>query len=38
MIIMIKCNFFEFFLVLFNDGNKLIVLYGELFEDCLDKL
>lgn len=35
---MIKCNFFEPFLVLLNDGNKSIVPHGELSEDRLDKL
>lgn len=28
---MIKCNFFEPFLVLLNDGNKSIVPHGESF-------
>lgn len=35
---MIKCNFFEPFLVLLNDGNKSIVPRGESSEDRLDKL
>lgn len=35
---MIKCNFFEPFLVLLNDGNKSIVPHEESSEDRLDKL